>query len=1389
MADGDEAPEAPAPLPLLPSTDNPDPRDRLDKHGDVNAIKKTVKIDSEEILKATSRLPDGVDHRCIANAPPAASAFERLPDAIIQKILLSAGPGTFASLVLLHPRWRAVSQQAHIYAHHLSRSPTHITSNDKILIARLKELQNVQQNGNPDFSRLHDRLLCELRRAFARKVKRCLFDAYLRPSRTLISIVSNTISSSSAPGGEDLQFQASPRGHHLLAYNSSRIYILDVRHDKAPHGVELVRELKVLRRPVAICIRDDALVLAVLLTEMQVDLYDLQERPPRHTQTIVFGECPRAIALSPCGSVLAVAYKGGIEVLALGSRASPAGRRAVKCDSLDTLAFSYDGTQILGTSVHGAHPNTVVLTAPYYDPGSQISSSDLGALWTTSILFPNTSRDCSHAVLLRDPSCEEASWAFAYDRSFETFRAVRIEDLRNGTTYFTGPIPTISSPGSLLPSTLPSASYDGSLVAAGFSGREIWLYGLPEDQDNISASSSSHCDGKRMDPGAPGGFEGMGSTLVGNSTSHVNDDGVGSDNLISNTTNASIDATLRTNGVNSRTISRSTSMRATFARLQDSGSDYAGRVPQWELLRDRQRNTFIDGVCVGELPGVDMVSWVEGYGASSLCKRLLVGARRLKRPPLDASEADNVDFADGGRLLVMDFDYATSNGKTAEVTIEVGSNEPELLAEAHRDIDAEVDIVRRRTVAQRRTESGTAALLRSATTAGLLGPYNARILSVMQPAASTATTVPSGRLRPQIIRPVRVNSGAPASGDAALVRSQNEADLPISCRQVSEAAGDAHSLVNGDTTTAPPLQDWTGTQSTLDVEEREAAEAALDAPYSHDGPRSSMTLQRAATAAATNRRLRPPAATTADGQPVAHRRADGRREHPHESDADNWVPPPPPYQKDADLQDLPAFLRHNVPPVTAPVTTARTTTASTATPQISTVVPPPPPPLPAALPSATNTRSGSRPPGNFGETLPNSRLVSHRQGAGDLLSSDLYDASPAGSPPPAAAEVPQHRPQQLLSHQDPSDSNFVPRPVASVQTWPSQWPFVSSASRAGTSVDVHLAPDQRISSAARPNRRLASYPTATSTITIPIANHPGQDELSQDRMAGDQHALPPSSLNRQSLGSFRVPRVPVGSNRRSRALLNGRPSTASVLPASRNENKPPLCPHEAAVSHQVQPQLPAASPEPATSNHSVASRLVEDQPLIISTPGGLSGAFDDSPKRGKSDQQHREESENGLGPVIFAPVPRHPQAQERSAELRERLETLSDGRIPAAPVQKPLILPFSAQLAESHESLGSCTTGTSGAVHHSSPNRRQRRTERSTAKLMLETKRRGWRRRNSKGEKREIDSASSAGAHTAIKAASPGGSCQQPSTREQELLPQLQEAQATEKKSAKCLIM
>jgi hypothetical protein len=759
----------------------------------------------------------------------------------LHRILQATDPGSFASLVLLNSKWHRVSQQADLYARQLSRCTAYAGRTPASILAKAAKPPYPLEHDDEQQHEHHseeDVRLPRLRMWFAHETKRGLFAAYLRPTETTVRLVSNSISSSSAPGGEGMQFSASPRGHHLLAYNSSRIYVLDMR---GPAEDVVRRELGILRRPASTCITDDGTLLAVLSTEMQVDVYDLEQSPPRRRQSLILDHRPRAIALSPCGSVIAAAYEGGIEVSSVAPNALPTERRAVKCDAVDALAFSFDGTQLLGTTTSAsASPNTVILTAPYYDPGSLLEENNIGPLWTTSILFPNTSRDCSHAVLLQYSVQEEASWTIAYDRSLETFRAVRVDDLRNGTTYFTGPIAPATSQAKLLPCTLPAASYRGELVSAGFQGKDIWVYGVPEDLDAMPEAAAT------TDAGSSSGGTGPGrrhSVLSQRSSSH----------------------------------------------LYDSSGE---RVPKWQVLRNKSRNNFISGSKVAELDGVSHVKWVCGFGNGSTQERLVIAARGIIPGKLVTDEED-IDFVDGGRVTLLDFDYTIRDGGKREMTIEVGTQEAETLEEEQRDMETEVAIVRRRTVAQKRGDRTT--LLRAATTTAAAGARRANLddAATATPAGSSSSSSSSTFL---LVPPL--------PGQVAELDDNNNDDDPLVPRRIGQAprrGADAHSIPVPPIPASPTIISIEADTSSL-VDEQEA----LDMPYSHGNPRSGPTLRRAATAAAANRQRQPEMPVA--GQ-VEYRRADGRREHPHESDADNWVPPPPPYQKDAPAQDLPAFMR------------------------------------------------------------------------------------------------------------------------------------------------------------------------------------------------------------------------------------------------------------------------------------------------------------------------------------------------------------------------------------------------------------------------------------------------------------------------------------------------
>lgn len=707
----------------------------------------------------------------------------------LHRILYLTDPETFASLVLVNHAWHAASQNPQLYAYHLSRCPSFSAKNNVV--------------PGP----FTDEYLPSLKRQFIQEVKRNLFEAYLRPRQTTISLISTTTSSSAAfPRGEAFEFSFSPKGRWCLAISSSRIFTIDI----ALQTVSVKRELKVLRRPLSAAILDDGTRLAVLSTDHKVNIYDLSLERLKFLRSISLDNPPHTITLSPKGEVLAAAYENGVEVHSLAENALPTDQRAVKCDRVDSLVFSSDGTMLLGTTQSSKHPNTMILSAPYFtDTDQDLPHTELiSHMWTSQILFPNSSRDCSHATLLPHQPEGDTSWTLTYDRVFESFRAVRTDDLRNGTTYFTGPKPTKtqqrrSKNNRLVPCTLPTINVRGELVAAGFLGSEVWMYGVPEGLDGPGASNTEESSPVVASAG-PSTSSGGASTSQGEIAT-----------------------------------------QATIAELD--------KLPRWQVLMDKYRNVFAKGRRVAKIPGVTGMCWVNYHGEDggpyTVQERLVIAAPGGVSGSLQL-EQEELASVDGGRLIILDFDRTVRPGTCEEMMIEVGNFQPEMLEEENMDMDTEIAIVRRRTVAHRRDVA-----------------LRASVVDALRP--------------------------TPATGDIPPVPS-----MP----QNGSVGFGLDSTVATETPIASENPNIESPSEGLSLEE--VAEA-FDGPYSHTNPRSRNTLYRSATAVEASRRRVSPR-VPCSGR-IEYRRTDGT-ELPHESDADNWVPPPPPYTPDPDAP-LPIHLQ------------------------------------------------------------------------------------------------------------------------------------------------------------------------------------------------------------------------------------------------------------------------------------------------------------------------------------------------------------------------------------------------------------------------------------------------------------------------------------------------
>ncbi|KAE8372740.1 hypothetical protein BDV26DRAFT_273481, partial [Aspergillus bertholletiae] len=397
------------------------------------------------------------------------SLFNRLPRTVIEHILYVVDANTFASLAFLNRKWRRISDSALLYAHHLSHCPSF----------------SLTAKATSDVVTLDDLALLKLK--FGAEIRRNAFEVFLRPRQTLVKLISTSMSSSTAfPHGEAFRFAFSPSAQLVLCISSSRIVVLDVAS-----GSAVVRhELKTWRRPLNATILDDGSLLAVVSSSHQVNIYSLSTEEARHVQNIKLNDIPHALALSPTGGVLAIAYGDRIEVYAVGEGALPTERRAVRCTGVDSIAFSSDGVMLLGSSGDSQNTGLVTITAPFYtEPVIDTSARDTHTrMWTTQILFPEIIPSYSHACFLPLHAEGDGSWILGFDKEIAAFRAIGANHANSGTAYFVSP----TSGGGLQespPAMLPTVDCTGELAALGFQDSGLWIYGIPDRLD-IAPSST-----------------------------------------------------------------------------------------------------------------------------------------------------------------------------------------------------------------------------------------------------------------------------------------------------------------------------------------------------------------------------------------------------------------------------------------------------------------------------------------------------------------------------------------------------------------------------------------------------------------------------------------------------------------------------------------------------------------------------------------------------------------------------------------------------------------------------------------------------------------------------------------------------------------------------------
>lgn len=293
-------------------------------------------------------------------------------------------------------------------------------------------------------------------------------------------------------------------------------------------------------------------------------------------------------------------------------------------------------------------------------------------------------------------------------------------------------------------------------------------------------------------------------------------------------------------------MSPNADLAAVALRMRGTTNVWIYEVPGWEYKPSEKAKGQapiqpcfcipIPKLGVGAYQEICVLRWVK---IGNNVQRLIAVGNSSIAPT--ESDVPDVPIGSKGVIIVLDFDKTKPAGAAVPVTSKVEYDlDPlcpgEVLPEGSIDFNQEVELMRTRTLAQRRAQDQASGARRSS-----------------------------------------------RSGASSVQRSR--------------------------TTARPaPMAD----EEELTAEE---AQAAFEMPYDNQQPRSQMSLARAATVAAVSpanrRHLR-----ALPFRPLDYRRADGsgQRELPHESDADNWVPPPPAYTAKAEEAESVSLSHPNAPP-------------------------------------------------------------------------------------------------------------------------------------------------------------------------------------------------------------------------------------------------------------------------------------------------------------------------------------------------------------------------------------------------------------------------------------------------------------------------------------------
>jgi hypothetical protein len=322
-----------------------------------------------------------------------------------------------------------------------------------------------------------------------------------RPRIHIVKIVSNTATASAAsPQGEALAFSLSPAGKRIAAYNSARLFIFQT----AALPVNVSHEYALRRRPLAVDICDDANVLAVLVDEHTVNVYDLSRNNARRVRTVRTDLPTSTIALSSTGGLLAAAYEGGVEIFSLAPNALITDRRAVRAPKMDKLVFSQDDSCLLGTTTRIFTSATLVVSVPIFasDSSGQPSHQELQEAWCTGMLDPQNIKTSSHATFMREDGHMTNDKLFAWNGLEDTFGVLNSHDMVYSQVDFPVAIsPPLSTCGGLGAAIhhCPSIDEHGKIVAMIVNDRTVRLYLVPQQAEDGTTKVEAHSIDHELD--------------------------------------------------------------------------------------------------------------------------------------------------------------------------------------------------------------------------------------------------------------------------------------------------------------------------------------------------------------------------------------------------------------------------------------------------------------------------------------------------------------------------------------------------------------------------------------------------------------------------------------------------------------------------------------------------------------------------------------------------------------------------------------------------------------------------------------------------------------------------------------------------------------------------